>query len=99
VDESTVKSVSVFFLSVLRVHDHLRLPDCILDDFSFASTVSGVIACLSNIGPGLESVGPMGNYAGFSDLSKITFSFCMLIGRLEFFPVLILFSRNAWRRR
>ncbi len=98
VDESTVKSVSVF-LSVYVFMFIFSSLVVSLDNFSFASTISGVVACLSNIGPGLESVGPMSNYADFSNLSKIVLSFCMLIGRLEFFPVLILFSRNAWRRR
>ncbi len=98
VEEATLKGVSVY----LSVYVFLFLFASLivsLDNFPFTSTVTGVIASLSNIGPGLESIGPTGNYSAFSDLSKITLSFCMLIGRLEFFPVLILFSRNAWRRR
>lgn len=69
-----------------------------LDNFSFGTTFTSVVACISNIGPGLEAVGPMGNYAMFSPLSKIVLSLCMIIGRLEVFPILVLFSKNAWKR-
>ena len=69
-----------------------------LDNFSFGTTLTAVIACVSNVGPGLEAVGPMGNFSAFSDLSKLVLSFCMIVGRLEFFPILVLFSRNAWKR-
>lgn len=69
-----------------------------IDNFSFGTTLTAVISCVGNIGPGLEAVGPMGNFAGFSDLSKLILSFCMILGRLEMFPILVLFSRNAWKR-
>lgn len=69
-----------------------------LDDFSFGTTLTAVITCISNVGPGLEAVGPMGNFSAFSPLSKIVLSFCMIIGRLEIFPILVLFSRSAWKR-
>lgn len=69
-----------------------------LDDFSFTTTATAVITCLSNVGPGLDVVGPMGNFSVFSDLSKLILSLLMIIGRLEIFPILVLFSRNAWKR-
>lgn len=69
-----------------------------LDDFSFGSTLTAVITCISNVGPGLEAVGPMGNFAGFSALSKLTLSFCMIAGRLEMFPIFVLLSRKVWKR-
>lgn len=69
-----------------------------LDNFSFGTTLTAVFACVGNIGPGLEDVGPMCNYSAFSDLSKIVLSFCMIVGRLEVFPLLVLFSRNAWKK-
>lgn len=69
-----------------------------VDNFSFTTNITAVIACLSNIGPGLDSVGPMSNYAAFSDLSKLVLSLCMILGRIEIFPVLVLFSKNAWKR-
>ena len=69
-----------------------------LNNFPFEVNVTGVIACMNNIGPGLGMVGPAGNFAAFSAFSKLVLSFDMLAGRLEFFPVLLLFSRSAWRR-
>lgn len=69
-----------------------------LDNFSFTTTVTSVITCLSNVGPGLAAVGPMSSFSALSDLSKLVLSLLMVIGRLEFFPVLVLFSRSAWKR-
>ena len=69
-----------------------------LDDFSFGTTFTAVVTCISNVGPGLETVGPMGNFSGFSALSKLVLSFCMIAGRLEMFPIFVLFSRNAWKK-
>ena len=69
-----------------------------MDNFSFGTTLTAVISCVSNVGPGLEMVGPAGNYAAFSSLSKLVLTFCMVLGRLEMFPILVLFSRNAWKR-
>ncbi len=69
-----------------------------VDEFSLETNATAVIACLNNIGPGLDLVGPMGNYAAFSPLSKIVLSFDMLAGRLEIFPMLMLFVPMAWHR-
>ena len=69
-----------------------------LNNFSFETNVTGVIACINNIGPGLGMVGPTGNFAAFSGLSKLVLAFDMLAGRLELFPVLFLFSVRTWKR-
>ena len=69
-----------------------------LDNFSFTTTATAVITCLSNVGPGLDLIGPMGNFSIFSDFSTLILSLLMIIGRLEIFPILVLFSRNAWKR-
>lgn len=69
-----------------------------LDNFEFTTTSTAVISCLSNIGPGLNLVGPMGNFSIFSPLSKLVLSLCMILGRIEIFPLLVLFSQNAWKR-
>ena len=69
-----------------------------LDDFSFATSFSSALTCVSNVGPGLELVGPTGNFSSFSQLSKLVMSLCMIVGRLEIFPILILFSRSTWSR-
>ena len=69
-----------------------------LDGYSFSISFSSALASLSNVGPGLELVGPTGNFSLLSPLSKVTMSLCMVIGRLEIFPILVLFSRHTWRR-
>ncbi len=69
-----------------------------LDNFDFTTSVVSVIACIGNIGPALGPVsGPVGNYADFSQISKIVLSLCMLIGRLEIFPMIVLFYPKAWK--
>ena len=63
----------------------------------FTTNVTAAIACVNNVGPGFSMVGPAGNFAGYSDFSKIILSLLMLAGRLEIFPLLILISPAAWR--
>ena len=69
-----------------------------LDPCSFEDNVTAEIACLNNIGPGLGTVGPTGNYAGYSVLSKLVLSLNMILGRLEIFPILILFVPGVWKK-
>ena len=69
-----------------------------LDGYDFETTFASVVSCMSNVGPGLGPAGPMGSYDIFSDLSKVIMSFAMLAGRLEIFPILLLFSPDTWRR-
>lgn len=68
------------------------------DGFDFETTVSSVVACINNVGPGFAMVGPVGNYGSFSAFGKLVLCADMLIGRLEIFPMLILFSPTLWRR-
>jgi len=70
-----------------------------LDGFSTGTNFSAVLACFNNIGPGLETVGPTCNFSQYSSLSKLVLSWAMLAGRLEIFPILVLFSGRTWRRR
>ncbi len=70
-----------------------------LDGYSIATNISGVVACFNNIGPGFEAVGPVCNFSGFSNASKIVFSIDMLLGRLEIFPIIMLFNKDAWSRK
>ena len=64
----------------------------------FFSNFSAVLACISNVGPAFEAVGPYSSYAGYSDLSMVILSLTMLLGRLEILPVLILFNRRTWKK-
>jgi len=70
-----------------------------LDDFSVGTNFTAVLACFNNIGPGLEAVGPTCNFSAYSTLSKLVLCFDMLAGRLEIFPILVLFSRSTWRHK
>lgn len=67
-----------------------------LDGFDMTSNFTAVAATINNIGPGLERVGPASNFAEYSQLSKIVFILDMLVGRLEVFPMMVLFSRDLW---
>ncbi len=69
-----------------------------LDDCSVTTTFSAVMACFNNVGPGLEAVGPTCNFSGFSTFSKWILILDMLAGRLEIFPILLLFSPKTWKR-
>ena len=70
-----------------------------IDGFSIETNISAVLACFNNIGPGFDAVGPVMNYASYSWLSKLVLIFDMLAGRLEIFPVLVLFSGSTWRNK
>ena len=70
-----------------------------LDGFSTGTNFSAVLCTFNNIGPGIEAVGPTCNFSAYSDLSKLVLSWGMLAGRLEIFPMLILFSRGTWKKR
>ena len=70
-----------------------------IDGFSPMTNFSAVLSCFNNIGPGLESVGPTCNFGDYSVLSKAMLIIDMLAGRLEIFPILILFSKSTWIRR
>lgn len=64
----------------------------------FFSNFSSVLACISNIGPAFEAVGPYSSYVGYSAFSKIILSMTMLLGRLEILPVLLLFNKRTWTK-
>ena len=69
-----------------------------LDNFDLVSNFTAITATLNNIGPGLGAVGPTGNFGSYSYVSKIVMIFDMLAGRLEVFPLLLLFKRDTWRK-
>lgn len=79
----------IFAVSVLLIS---------LDNFDLVTNFTAVTATLNNIGPGLEIVGPMGNFSSFSYLSKCVMIFDMLAGRLEIFPLMLLFFKGTWKK-
>ena len=68
------------------------------ENYDFETTLTVVISSISNIGPAFGLAGPLGNFAFFSDFSKIIIIICMIIGRLEIFPILLLLNPNAWKK-
>ena len=70
-----------------------------LDGNSVLTNFSATLACFNNIGPGLDGVGPVSNYASLSILSKLTLAADMLLGRLEIFPLIALCSPSLYRRK
>ena len=95
VDEGTLSSVCVFFYAycALLVFGTVVVS---LDNCGFAASFSAALTSLSNIGPGLDLLGPSNNFFPLSDLSKVTLSALMLIGRLEIIPILVLLSPSGW---
>ena len=69
-----------------------------LDGLSLETNLSAALATFNNIGPGMALVGPTCTYAGYGVLSKLTMIMAMLAGRLEIFPILVLFSRSTWKQ-
>lgn len=97
VDDSVMRSVFAF-LSAYMIILAVSVLVVSLDGFDFETNFSAVAATFNNIGPGFNAVGPTCNFAGFSILSKIVLSLDMLIGRLEIFPILLLFAPSTWKK-
>lgn len=97
VEHSVVRSVNVFLASYMMIFAASLLLIS-LDNFDFTTNFTAVAATMNNIGPGLELVGPTGNFSEFSNFSKLVLTFDMLVGRLELFPLLILFTKNTWTK-
>jgi trk system potassium uptake protein TrkH len=97
VDEEILSGVMAFFFIYIAIFA-ASVMIVSLDNKDMVSTATAVVSCLSNIGPGLGKVGPTGNYADFSNISKTVMSLCMIIGRLEIYPILLLFTPTFWKR-
>ncbi len=97
VNHSIMRSTSVFLVVYIGIFV-LSFLLISLENKDFLTSFTSVAANLNNTGPGLGEVGPVGNYANFSILSKFVLIFDMLAGRLELFPLLLLFSPSAWKK-
>ena len=97
IDRDTVRAVYVFcaLYALILVTGTLLVS---FDGYDMTTNFTAVISCLSNIGPGLGLVGPAGSFAIFSPVSKLIFTFIMLAGRLEFYPLLALFVPSFWKK-
>lgn len=97
VEHETIRNVNVFMAAYLVVFVCSVLLIS-LDNFDFTTNFTAVAATLNNIGPGLGGVGPTANFSAYSNFSKFILTFDMLIGRLEIFPILVLFSPYTWKK-
>nr|MBP3597912.1 TrkH family potassium uptake protein [Eubacterium sp.] len=97
VEHEVIRSVNVFLVAYVMVYA-ISLLIISLDGFDFITNFTGVAATINNIGPGLNQVGPMGNFSIFSPMSKLVMVFDMIAGRLELFPMFLLFSPTTWKK-
>ncbi len=96
-EKETERNVHSYFVAyiIIVVFSTLLLN---LDVNDFLTNFSATISCMSNVGPGFNLVGPMSNFALYSPLSKILLSLIMIVGRLEIFPIILLFAPRTWKK-
>lgn len=97
-DDSTLNNVGAYFILYMVVFFAVFLLLC-FEPFDFETNFTAVSACFNNVGPGFAGVGPMSNYAGYSDFSTFILSCAMLLGRLEIFPLLLALSPSTWSKK
>ena len=97
IPHEVVRSTNIFFIVYVLIFSSSVFLIA-FDDFELITNFTAVAATFNNIGPGLELVGPTGNFCMFSWFSKLILTFDMLAGRLEIFPLLLLFVRDTWRK-
>ncbi|MDD6062222.1 MAG: TrkH family potassium uptake protein [Oscillospiraceae bacterium] len=97
VEEETIQGALTYMATYLFLFSAAVVALSAFDNFDMITNFTAAAACFNNIGPGLELVGPNGNYWLFADASKYILSFTMLAGRLELFPMLVLFSPSTWK--
>lgn len=97
VNKEILRSVSVFFIAYIVIFAASTLLVS-LDNMDFTTNFTAVAATLNNIGPGLNEVGPAANFGVYCQPAKFVLMFDMLAGRLELFPLLLLFSPSTWKR-
>ena len=99
VDSDTVRGTFAFMVAYILIFFLSFLAVAVFDGRDMTTSFSAVAACINNIGPGLGDVGPAANFAFLSPISKIVLSLDMLLGRLEIFPILILFYPTVWKEK
>lgn len=96
-DEQVMRATGCyFFIYMLILAGSILLVS--FDGLDWTTNYTAVVATFNNIGPGLGLVGTVGNYSSFSNFSKLILSADMLIGRLEIFPIMLLFAKGTWRK-
>lgn len=97
IEHNVLRSINVYFMTYMLIFVGSILLVS-LDGKDVLTTVTAVIATFNNIGPGLGGVGPTMNYSEFGNFAKLILTFDMLAGRLELFPLLLVFSPSTWRK-
>lgn len=95
-EKETVDRCGIFFFAFIFIAAVSALLLSI-EGNSLKTNLTAVMACINNVGPGLDAVGPVSNYSFFSSPGKLVLMFDMLVGRLELFPILLLFSPSTWK--
>lgn len=98
VDKKTLESTRIYVAAYMILLCGFTLIIS-LDGLDFTTNFTAVLSCFNNIGPGLNQVGPMANFSVYSDWAQVVLSVAMLTGRLEIFPMLLLFARSAHDRQ
>ncbi len=98
VDHDTIRGTTSYLIVYIGIFAASVLAIIAAEGCDLVSGFTSVTACLNNIGPGLGKVGPASNFGWMTGFSKLLLSFDMLAGRLELFPILILFSRRTWKK-
>ncbi len=99
VEEDMLSQTAVFFFAYLVLLLAGTLIISLDNRYDLETNFTATLSCISNIGPGLGAVGAIGNFAGYSGLSKIVLSLIMLAGRLELFPIFVLFHPAVWKKQ
>ena len=99
VDSDTIRGVFAYMVAYVLIFLASFLVVAIVDGRSIETSFSAVTACINNIGPGLGDVGPSSSFADLSYVSKIVLVLDMLLGRLEIFPILLLFYPTVWKEK
>ncbi len=98
VDDEVVKGAEIFIILYVALIFFVTFVIS-FDGFDLVTNFTATLSCISNVGPGLNVVGPTGNFAGFSNFSKFVLSLTMITGRLELFPMIALFAPRTWRTK
>ena len=97
-DDKTIHAVNAYFTFYFIIF-FIALLLISAEPFGFETNFSAVAACFNNLGAGFGAVGPYGNYAAYSSFAKIILSLIMLLGRLEIFPLLLIFTPIFWKSK
>ena len=97
IDHETIRSANIYLIIYILVLG-VSILIVSLNGLDMVTSVTSVITCFNNVGPGFGIVGPMGNFGSLSIMSKIVLILDMLLGRLEIFPIIVLLFRDTWKR-